>query len=548
MRPRRATRRGGEDGVSAAAAAAATSPNGNQFGSRHKPRHAAGAYATRMLPEELLASEEAVEVWEAAKSASHTKPLIAVRGWKIEWRPRPGGGGKKGDLYIWQPGSNGAGAADSQHGLALLSGRPIRSLSALQDVLALRHAAQQAGGQVWAPPLRGSLVEVHVDVTAAGRAVDAAANAPSAVPAAVGATEEAADPAAAAADAASAAAAAADGASASESAQGAEDGEEAAVASDDGGEPSAPAADAAAVAPEAEGATSPGGCGGEGSPGAWRRAEVRRVELGLGGSFQVCVYDASGEPDEAALLWCTAFNENATWRRLAGEPVFAPRRPGAAGRSLGAGKATGGKRVRRCGECAGCIHDECGECSACLDKPRFGGPGRMKQACKRRTCMQPILPAEAFGEGDENGAQRANALYGGAGGGARMDVAGDDDDDSDSVSVDVVDAEADEAEEGGVGGAGGGGVALSPDEVELQQAEAEAARLRRQLGKLHALASSYREKAEEVSTAARYLFPLAHAAVGLAGGSLEAPDCFHAPLPPLPPKPAKPGGGRPRQR
>ena len=30
-------------------------------------------------------------------------------------------------------------------------------------------------------------------------------------------------------------------------------------------------------------------------------------------------------------------------------------------------------KLRRCGECKGCINEDCGECSACLDMPRFGG-------------------------------------------------------------------------------------------------------------------------------------------------------------------------------
>ena len=30
-------------------------------------------------------------------------------------------------------------------------------------------------------------------------------------------------------------------------------------------------------------------------------------------------------------------------------------------------------KLRRCGECKGCINEDCGECPACLDMPRFGG-------------------------------------------------------------------------------------------------------------------------------------------------------------------------------
>ena len=30
-------------------------------------------------------------------------------------------------------------------------------------------------------------------------------------------------------------------------------------------------------------------------------------------------------------------------------------------------------KLRRCGECKGCINEDCGECPACLDMPLFGG-------------------------------------------------------------------------------------------------------------------------------------------------------------------------------
>ena len=80
-------------------------------------------------------------------------------------------------------------------------------------------------------------------------------------------------------------------------------------------QPSAPAA--------ASGADARGENGGEeeeaadADAGSWRRAEVRRVELGLGGSFQVVVHTADGEPDEASVKWCSAWTENAEWRRTA---------------------------------------------------------------------------------------------------------------------------------------------------------------------------------------------------------------------------------------
>jgi len=45
------------------------------------------------------------------------------------------------------------------------------------------------------------------------------------------------------------------------------------------------------------------------------------------------------------------------------------------------------KKMRRCGECEGCMREDCGNCEACADKPKFGGPGRLKKACPQRKCL-----------------------------------------------------------------------------------------------------------------------------------------------------------------
>ena len=38
-----------------------------------------------------------------------------------------------------------------------------------------------------------------------------------------------------------------------------------------------------------------------------------------------------------------------------------------------------------CGPCR--ITNDCARCTYCLDKPKFGGPGRLKQKCKLRMCL-----------------------------------------------------------------------------------------------------------------------------------------------------------------
>eukprot|EP00591_Stephanopyxis_turris_P011006 CAMPEP_0195514174 /NCGR_PEP_ID=MMETSP0794_2-20130614/5633_1 /TAXON_ID=515487 /ORGANISM="Stephanopyxis turris, Strain CCMP 815" /LENGTH=554 /DNA_ID=CAMNT_0040642359 /DNA_START=30 /DNA_END=1691 /DNA_ORIENTATION=- len=46
------------------------------------------------------------------------------------------------------------------------------------------------------------------------------------------------------------------------------------------------------------------------------------------------------------------------------------------------------KKTKRCRECEGCTRKDCGKCAACVDKPKFGGPGTMKQVCHERKCVR----------------------------------------------------------------------------------------------------------------------------------------------------------------
>ena len=54
-------------------------------------------------------------------------------------------------------------------------------------------------------------------------------------------------------------------------------------------------------------------------------------------------------------------------------------------RNAGRSKSTRSKR-RKCGVCDGCTRDDCGKCKNCLDKPKFGGPNKMKQKCILKSC------------------------------------------------------------------------------------------------------------------------------------------------------------------
>ena len=43
-------------------------------------------------------------------------------------------------------------------------------------------------------------------------------------------------------------------------------------------------------------------------------------------------------------------------------------------------------KIMRCGACAGCRVENCGVCRNCSDMKRFGGKGRLRQACEDRKC------------------------------------------------------------------------------------------------------------------------------------------------------------------
>lgn len=62
----------------------------------------------------------------------------------------------------------------------------------------------------------------------------------------------------------------------------------------------------------------------------------------------------------------------------------------------GGGSGTGPRRRRtRCKKCEACQQTDCGECAFCQDMVKFGGPGRAKQTCIMRQCLQPMLPVTA---------------------------------------------------------------------------------------------------------------------------------------------------------
>ncbi|XP_067144144.1 uncharacterized protein [Centruroides vittatus] len=48
-------------------------------------------------------------------------------------------------------------------------------------------------------------------------------------------------------------------------------------------------------------------------------------------------------------------------------------------------------KVINCGKCEACLREsDCGECSHCRDKPRFGGPNRIKKKCRLKICIKNL--------------------------------------------------------------------------------------------------------------------------------------------------------------
>ena len=83
---------------------------------------------------------------------------------------------------------------------------------------------------------------------------------------------------------------------------------------------------------------------------------------------------------------------------VAANQAFGPPAGGLIWRTPGGPSKAKGVRQQRCGRCAGCTKEDCGRCKCCLDKPKFGGPGRMKQTCVHRACSNKGYDANSSGK------------------------------------------------------------------------------------------------------------------------------------------------------
>ena len=48
------------------------------------------------------------------------------------------------------------------------------------------------------------------------------------------------------------------------------------------------------------------------------------------------------------------------------------------------------KKRKRCGVCDGCVSDDCKKCHFYMDKPKYGGSGKMKKCCTKQQCSKLI--------------------------------------------------------------------------------------------------------------------------------------------------------------
>lgn len=68
-----------------------------------------------------------------------------------------------------------------------------------------------------------------------------------------------------------------------------------------------------------------------------------------------------------------------------------------------------GKKRSRCGSCTGCKAADCQICPMCLDKPKYGGPGKKKQCCVKRKCLD--LKSSVHESGPPNVQQLVKTLH-----------------------------------------------------------------------------------------------------------------------------------------
>ncbi|CAB3360728.1 Hypothetical predicted protein [Cloeon dipterum] len=86
---------------------------------------------------------------------------------------------------------------------------------------------------------------------------------------------------------------------------------------------------------------------------------------------------------------------------LSASHIQTPNRPPDTPKPVSSGSGSGSnnngprRRRTRCKKCEACNRADCGECNFCLDMVKFGGPGRAKQTCVMRQCLQPMLPVTA---------------------------------------------------------------------------------------------------------------------------------------------------------
>ena len=79
--------------------------------------------------------------------------------------------------------------------------------------------------------------------------------------------------------------------------------------------------------------------------------------------------------------------------------------------SVASGGGSSGRR-QRCRQCEGCLRPDCGRCRLCLDRPKFGGPGNLRQACALRVCTQVGMGSDGSARAELSALRRKSQLGG----------------------------------------------------------------------------------------------------------------------------------------
>ena len=106
-----------------------------------------------------------------------------------------------------------------------------------------------------------------------------------------------------------------------------------------------------------------------------------------GRTFLHLLYHDGGEDTEVPIQDIRSVRNNSTGAPSSSTSAPLPTKKAKKAPRRRSRSSSGGRRRVRCGDCEGCLNNaDCQKCTYCLDKPKYGGPGRLKQCCLHRRC------------------------------------------------------------------------------------------------------------------------------------------------------------------